>query len=904
VRSGPHPTPRGLLAVARVALVPIAALLAACGDGGSTQLGSPPATLVQISMPVDTVVTGEQTDPPLSVRVEDALGNPVEGTPVRFVVAGGEGRMFPGVAVSGVDGVAESSYQAGGTPGEASIRADVPSATNVPALQFRILAVAADSVALSAADGDGQRAEAGSQLPMPFEIEARTPGGAPAGGVSVVWRIVAGSDASAVLTVDSMLTGSDGRVRTVLTLGRTAGEYTVEAFAARGVLSDTVRFVATATDGFEGDVTLDSVGTGGLVTAGQATLHGQGFSTVAADNDVRIEGARAQVLAATGGELTIQVPDFSGECLPERDVGVRVLVRGDASNGRMIPLRPQEAQIELEVGETMTLRGVDAVRCLQLGETSSPREYRVAIGSIDRESGDRLDLRLVTRAPSQLARRGAAGAIAPRQLTASVQEGVRERALAEIQLRERALQSLRRSRVATVVPRPRANVTAVAPPATGDTLVQFFAPQPNLVATCTDTTTRVRAVVRGVGQHVVLAEDIEAPAGGPSAEEWAGLLAELDEVIVPTDTAYFGPYDDIDGNARVTVLFTPRVNALAAGPSGGIGGFFLPLDLAASGRGGGGLPGPSGEVCPASNEAEILYLVAADPEGEAGPTVSKARAIRNARGLIPHELQHLINAERRVLHGEGGFTATEEVWLDEGLATLAEEVAGLAVIQRAVGGNYTFDQVANTRAELDAFNAFQINNFFNLSLYMFDPANAPTISTSDPGGGASLQMRGFAWFFLRWLADHTGGNERALFRQLVSGGQQKARGIENIELATGRRWEDLLSEFAIAVAADDAGITELADTFRVTTWDFRDVFGALNRNPTAGALFPLSFPLRASVLQFETGATDFDVGASTVAYFSLVSGLDAPALSLALSTPGGGELSETAEPQITIVRTR
>lgn len=887
-----------------VRLLTLAGLLAACGDNGSTQPGSPPTTLVQLSVPVDTVDTGEQTDPPLSVRVEDALGNPVEGTPVRFIVARGEGRMFPGVAVSGVDGIAESSYEAGGTPGEVSIRADIPSAPNVSPLEFRVLAMAADSVALSSVGGGGQRAEAGSQLALPFEVEVRTPGGALAGGVSVVWRIVEGGQASAVLTVDSMLTGGDGRARTVLTLGRTAGEYAVEAFAARGVVSDTIRFTATATAGFEGSVTLDSVSGGSLVTAQQATLYGQGFSPIPAENDVRIEGARAQVLAATGSELTIQVPDFSGECLPERRVGVRVLVQSDPSNGRMIPLQPQQGQLELEVGEAVTLRGLAAVGCVQLGEHASPREYRLAIGSTGRESDSRVSMRLSTRAPSELGAGAAAGAIAPLQLTPGVQEAVRERQRADVELRQRTLQGLRRSRVGAAVPRPRANVTAVAPPGAGDTLVHFFATRENFIATCADTTTRVRAVVRGVGQHLVLAEDIAAPAGGFTSEDWSTLLEELDRVVVPVDTAYFGGYDDIDGNDRVTVLFTPRVNALSTGTTSGIGGFFLPLDLAASGRGGGGLPGPAGEVCPASNEAEILYMVVADPDGEAGPTVSRARALRNARGLVAHELQHLISSERRVLHGEGGFSAVEEVWLDEGLSSLAEEVAGLAVIQRAVGGNYTFDQVANSGPEFDAFNAYQINNFFNLSLYMLDPAHAPTISSFDPGGAQGLQMRGFSWFFLRWLADRTAGSERALFRDLVGGGQNTARGIENIERVTGRRWEDLLSEFAVAVATDDAGIAELADRFRITTWDFRNVFLALNRNPAAGSLFPLSFPLQAAVLEFETGATDFDVGASAVRYFALVSGLDAPALSLALSTPGGSELSETAEPQITIVRTR
>jgi len=875
----------------------------ACGDGGSTQLGSPPAALIAISMPIDTVATGERSDPPLAVRVDDALGNPVEGTPVRFIVLHGDGRLFPGVAVSGLDGVAESSFEAGTSPGESTVRADIPSAPNVGAVEFSVIAEAADSVLLSIVAGDGQRAEVGSQLPLPFVVEANTPGGSPAGGVSIVFRIASGANASAVLTADSVLTDADGIARTVMTLGREAREYSVAAAASRGVLSDTARFTATATASFEGGIVLDSVAGGRLVAGASATIHGAGFSPIPSENDVRVEGEPAIVTAATGSALTILAPEFAGQCLPLRDVGVRVLVQSDASNGRMVPFEPIEGMMALDLGEVVTLGGVSAARCLQLPPMSGVREFQIAVGSTSRTAGATLALRLLARTPADLDASTAAGALAPRDLAPTLLAEARQRMRPEAALRQRTLQGLGRARTRVSRPAPRTNVTARAVPVLGDTLEHFFATQSTLTATCTDTGTVVRGVVRAVGQHLVLAEDVQAPAGGPSADEWSALSAELDQVIVPTDTAYFGGYDDIDGNGRVVVLFTPEVNALADGPGGGLGGFFLPLDLAASGSGG-GLPGPAGELCPASNEAEILYMIVADPDGSAGPAIGKPQAIRNARGLVAHELQHLINAEGRILHGDGGFTAAEEVWLDEALASVAEEVAGLAAIGSGVGSNLTFAQVSATRAQLDAFNSFQLNNFFNLELYMFDPAGSPTIPAADPGGVGSQQMRGFGWFFLRWLADQTDGDERALFRSLVTGGQRADRGIANIERATGRSWEGLLADFAATIATDGTGLQGLSETHRILTWNFRDVFSSLNRNPTAGSLFPIPFPLQSTSLGFETGALDFDVGASTVRYFTLAGGSDIPATSLAFLTPGGSPLSDSAELQITIVRTR
>jgi len=873
---------------------------AACGDSGSTELGTPPATLLAVSFPVDTVVTGEATDPPISVRVEDAVGNAIEGAPVRFIITRGDGMLSPGVAVSGEDGIAESVFRAGASPGENEIRADIPSAPNVSAIHFIVLAEAADSVLLSLVEGGAQRAEVGSQLPRPFVVRATTPAGGAAGGVEIVFRLTETSDNSALLTNQVALTDTDGLAHSVLTLGRRAGDYTVQVFAGAGVFSDTARFEASASATFDGAIGLDSVGTGSLIGGTQATLFGRGFSPVAEQNEVRIEGAVAQVLAASGTQLTVQVPAFADECLPAREVGVRVLVGTDASNGAMLRLQPTDTPIELEVGESARFRGLAVLDCLQFSESETPQEYRLVIGNLSRVASERLSLRVATRVPADLRGSVAASSVVPRPFNGGHLEQALETTRPDLEIRTRALAGLTRGRVAAArATRPSAGRV----PVLGDTLEHFFAVGSSFAATCSDTTNVVQGIVRSVGDHLVLVEDIGAPAGGLNTTEWAALGTELDQLVFPVDTAYFGGVADIDGNGRVVVLFTPEVNKLAEGGAG-VGGFFLPLDLAASGRGGTGLPGPAGETCPASNEAEILYIVTADPDGRVGPTIDKGRALRNARGLVAHELQHLISAERRVLQSPAGFAAVEEAWLDEALSQLAEEVVGLATIGLGVGGDYTFDQVANTRAEFDAFNTYQLSNFLNLSFYMFDPSSAPTIAVVDPGGPGGLQMRGFGWFLARWLADQASGDERTLFRSLVGGGQNFVRGVENIERVTGRQWADILSDFGVALATDDSGIGNLPSAFQIATWDFRDVFASLNQNTAARALFPIPFPLQSTRLGFETAALDFDVRASSARYFALASGLDAPALSVSLRRPGGGALNENMEPQITIVRTR
>ncbi|MDE2879483.1 IPT/TIG domain-containing protein [Candidatus Palauibacter soopunensis] len=957
----------------RGALAMLAGVLAiGCGDGGSTEVGSPPTTLVPVSAAVDTIVTGEATDPPIAVRVEDALGNAVEGAPVRFVIVRGEGELSPGVAVAGQDGVAESVYRAGPTPGEAEIQADIPSAANVPPLRFLVLAEAADTVLLSIVEGDGQRAEAGSQLPLPFSIRAETTSGAPAGGVRLAFEwtvpeetpdgaeaedtpeLLEAADTMAVaepaeppapeetpesagaLTHDIVMTDADGRGGAVFTLGSRPGDYRIRVFASGGVYSDTLSFSATALASPGGAVQLDSIGNGRLAAGTRALLYGSGFRSVPADNEVWIEGTAATVVSATETELTVDVPAFARTCLPEREVGVRVLVGSDASNGLLLPIEPANLRVGLDVGESITLRGPVEVECVQFrpgapvaaGETGEPgapediepetREYRIVIGNTGRTASSELPLRLTMRTPADMSGDGPAtavgrGTIDP-QVAAAALSGTRR----DIGIRARTLARLVQARVS---PLRSDGSTAVSAPVPGDTLEYFFSVGPELAATCVDPLSTVRGTVRAVGDGVVLVEDLTAPAGGPTEEEWLGLAQELDGTVLPAVTSYFGPPEDIDRNGRVVILFTPAVNRLGDGEAG-VGGFSLPQDLAASGRGDGELSDPDGGICPASNEAEIVYSVSADPDATLGRAISTEDLLRETPALVAHEIQHIVSAGRRVPVSSAGFGAAEEVWLDEALSSLAEEVAGLAELRLPVGDRLTFDRVSATPDALDTFNAYMLTNFRNLGLYMLGLPGAPTVSTDDPDGVGGLQMRGFGWFLLRRLADQAGGDERAFFRSVVGGGQNYGRGIANLERVTGREWANILADVSVSLAlgagtleegtedpaeedldAAEAGPEE-APPLAAATWDATDVFRSLNQDADTRSGLPTAIALRAEPLGFETRVLSLDVGPSSVQYFSLASAPGAPGLSLSLETAGGTPAGETAEPLITIVRTK
>lgn len=874
-----------------------------CSDRTSTEPGIVPAELLALSPAADTVEMGETVDPPVAVQVIAASGEPVEGIPVRFLLQSGPGKVFPNLAVSDEEGVAEAFFQAGGLAGESRVRADIPSASNVEALSFDVVTVPSAFVQLAVEEGNGQTAEVESQLPLPFAVTALAGEGIPAGGIAIAWD-VRSQLAGLRLSADTSFTDEEGRAEVLLTLGPQTGEIVVAAYAARTTVSDTIQFTVTARAVLETGVIIDFVEPLPLEAGQQATMFGGGFSAQAEENEVRIEGVKAEILSASPTEITFVVPAFLDRCLPERQVGLRALVRDEASNGQLVDLLPAQPAVTLQTGEAALLQG-DQARCVQLAGVAGVADYVFHVQSASRAPDGvatvRMGLRTAEDADITSSQKLDVAVAAADQAGGDVGEGiVLSSALAELLSRD-----VQPVRMGGNAPAARAALRS-AEVAEGDTLHILFAVQPNLAISCEDTVRVIGGVVRAVGEHVILVEDPLAPAGGFAGADWTLLKNEFDGTVYPTATSFFGEAADIDGNGRVIVLYTPEVNRLSPPEGGRINGFFLLSDLARSDRpGGGGVSGEDGSVCATSNEGEILYVAVADPDGVFGSPFTPGQALRAGRRTAAHELQHLVNAQQRVVLGTGGFDAIEESWLDEGLSHLAEELVGLQLMGLAETHNITFDLIEKDRDRLDVFNIYHLPNFFSLALYMSAPGIAPVLSPVDPGGLGSEQMRGFAHFFLRWLLDQSGGEDPAAFvRAIVSGGGGQRSGIANVENVAKRSWDELIAEFAMTLAVDDTGVTGLPDRFTIRTWDLRDVFAGLNANPSAGRRFRIPYPLAVTALGFSAASLDFDLNASTEAFFSIRGSGEAPPVAIELLGQDGAVLPPTANPQLLIVRTR
>jgi hypothetical protein len=607
--------------------------------------------------------------------------------------------------------------------------------------------------------------------------------------------------------------------------------------------------------------------------------------------------------------------------------GVGVVLAACGSSGGPTSVNTAANVVKVSLASGQSLVASPDGKILELDIPAAPAtgaEYRLAVQSASQTAGATTSMELAASAPgvtasmSPSASEGLAAASSewpgtpPRWVQRDRWEtGFRQR-VRELLLRSGAIPAGRSGGGLHA----RAALLGGGAPTVGDTLHFKFAIKSRSSGTLTcqpDSSVipgGITAIVRQVGQRAIFAADT-GDSGDFTGTQYQTLSDAADQYIVPVDSAYFGAPADLDGNGHVIVLFTRQVNLLTPrGSSTFEGGFFVPVDLADS-------AGASG--CATSNEAELVYLLAPDPAGAAGDTISETFAFNNAIDVTGHELSHMIRAEDRIIKGGGTFSDLEDTWLDEGLAHLAEEVIGFAYAGRSVRQDLDFQDIRASQRDLDAFNDFQIDNFSRLAYYMMNPNGTEVLTTSDPGGVTSLRFRGFAWMFLRWLGDQygpsgsgivSGSDEQLLFQRIATGGSGHEKGIQNILDAiqtvdgTSVTWDSLMADFSIMPAVDDTTPDLASSRQEEPSWNLPDLYGGLNGQLSTYPPFAKPYPLAVTSSGFVSGTFDFDVDASAAKYFSFSASGSAPDLTLKLTDASGGALPPSAAAQVTIVRIR
>jgi hypothetical protein len=332
------------------------------------------------------------------------------------------------------------------------------------------------------------------------------------------------------------------------------------------------------------------------------------------------------------------------------------------------------------------------------------------------------------------------------------------------------------------------------------------------LSSCSPTDMRT-ATVKSVGTRIILMEDNANPAGGFSTAQYDSLAATFDTLVYPAVAGEFGAPFDIDSNSRVIALYTAAVNDLTPPASGSyVGGFFYSRDLFSTAS------------CAGSNEGEMFYMLAPDPTGVHGNVRSTAFVRGVTIATLGHEFQHLINASRR-LYGGGGPYPFEQVWLNEGLSHIAEEMVYYASTLHGPGENLDVGDIAANQTQQDRFFEYAEANLGRLRQWLLRPDTAGPFRNAD-----NLAIRGSAWAFLRYAADRKGGVQSTLWSGLAF---SPDTGMTNLANQLGTDPKPWFRDWAAAMYADDAGIGAAA-TYAQPSWNFRSIYAALDYNPGPG----------------------------------------------------------------------
>ncbi len=236
-----------------------------------------------------------------------------------------------------------------------------------------------------------------------------------------------------------------------------------------------------------------------------------------------------------------------------------------------------------------------------------------------------------------------------------------------------------------------------------------------------------------------------------------------------------GGASDVNGDGTVSVLITPQVNSLGSAVGGIVGGYFFGADL--YGR---------SDSNPTSDEREIIYALAPDPDGTHGASISIEYYLDELiPAVLPHELQHAINFNQHVFVNSG---QPEEPWLNEGLSHLVEDLVGY--------GN---------------------SNPSRYALFLASPSTTPLVSDSSPG----LAQRGADYLFMRYLYERADDGDAFLGR-LVGSSLTGTANIENAFAGSDDSFDEfpeMIARWTAAVALSSMGLgngSEYAYDERVT----------------------------------------------------------------------------------------
>ncbi len=691
-------------------------------------------------------------------------------------------------------------------------------------------------------------------------------------------------------TVDPRLvvTDSNGVAKTAWTIGTVAGANQLTAMVSSATIQlPPINFSATGVSGPVVAISLSPVSARLLPAVDTTRINAQSldsFGNVTTPAPVFV--VRDPTLLSVDGNGLVHVLRRGGSTYVVASAGgkidsvqVTVLVAGQSlCTGVANPL-------DLAVGQTVTDISGSAV-CIHASAAGA--EYAVVPFFYPPVVASAIPIDVATQGVAPLGRPSAAIAAS---LAPAARRNVAASPVVPNSDFESRLRATARREVPALLPAARAwyssriggaarrATTAAAPatPAVGDLMtlnvsVSSFCGTPDL------RTGRVAAVTN----KAIVVSDTANPAGGFTDAEFQSIGVTFDTLVDPTDRAAFGDPSDIDNNGHVIMFFTRAVNELTTQGSGTVTlGFFDQRDLFPRAP----TPPLTGAACPGSNVAEMFYLIVPDTGGLVnGNRRSKSSVVTYTNGTVAHEYQHLINASRRMYVNNAG-TGTEERWLDEGLAHVAEELNFFKASGRSPRTNLTSSAFTDL-VFATAYATFEANNFNRYATYLPSTESQGPIGTD--ADDDDLPTRGAIWSFLRYAADHQpAGTENAFWFKLVN---SQTTGIANLTAVLGVDPGALFRDWAISVFTDDNAVN-LDPRFLQPSWNDRSILTYFS--PTS------QFPLFTRTLS-DAGPTSLTLYEASTSFlrFSVASGADA----LITLTSNGQPLPSTVK--LSVVRVK